>query len=115
MTTTRPPRSPDVEGHDHRKGHTAYRRRTLPRGLAQALAAAHAASGWSYRQAARRLRIDWSYWRRITRGERCPSRQIAQRIIWTLDLDDDTAQWLLAESVEREPAPPGRPRGRVVR
>jgi hypothetical protein len=37
------------------------------------------------------------------------------RIIWTLDLDDDLAAELLDEAVVREPAPPGRLRGRVIR
>jgi cyanate lyase len=115
MPTTRPPNSLDVEGHDHRKGHASYGRRTLPAYLAEALAAAHTRSGMSYRAAARRLRIDWGYWRRLTRGERCPSVEVAQRIIAALELDDDTAQWLLTEAVEREAPSPGRPRGRVVR
>jgi hypothetical protein len=37
------------------------------------------------------------------------------RIIAVLNLDDDTAQGLLDEAVQREPASPGRPRGRVIR
>jgi cyanate lyase len=113
MPNTRPPKSLDVEGHDHRKDHTAYRRRTLPRGLAQALAAAHTKTGSSFRVVARRLRLDWGYWRRLTKGERVPSRQVAQKIIQTLDLDDEVAAELLAESVIREPSPNGR--GRVIR
>ena len=113
MITT-PPTRPNVEGHGHRMDHKTHRRRTLPPDLAEALAIAHADTGLSYRQVGDQLDLDWSYWRRLTRGERCPSRQVAGRIVDLLDLGDDVAAELLAESVVREPSSPGR-RGRVVR
>jgi len=111
--TTHPPIS-NAEDHAYRTDHTVPRRRTLPTHLAEALADAHKRSGFSFRGAAGRLGLDWSYWRRLCRGERCPSREVAARIIQTLNLDDDTATELLASAVVREPAPPGR-RGRVIR
>lgn len=83
-------------------GHTTYPpRHHLPPEVAQGLAHAHQQTGMSYRQVARAISIDWGYWRRLTRGERCPSRQVAQRIISTLHLPDDVAQELLEASVDR--------------
>lgn len=72
-------------------------------------------TGWSWRQLARRSDVSHPHLVLIAQGKRVPSRQVAQRIVAALALDGDTARWLLDEAVEREAAPPGRPRGRVIR
>lgn len=76
-------------------------RHRLPSELAQTLALLHAATGMPYGLIAQEIGIDGSYWRRLTLGERCPSRDVAQRIIDTLRLPDDVAQELLEASVDR--------------
>ncbi|MGI8515147.1 MAG: hypothetical protein ACR2NT_08380 [Acidimicrobiia bacterium] len=52
---------------------------------------AHKGTGASYRQVALLIDIDFGYWRRLTMGERCPSRDVAERIIAVLELDNDLA------------------------
>ena len=81
-------------------GHS--QRRTLPPDLAMALDEAHKRTGASYRAVASAIGIDWSFWRRLTRGERCPSRQVALRICDVLQLDDEIVDRLMAAAVVRE-------------
>lgn len=81
-------------------------RKLLPPDLAAKLADAHQRTGASYRRVAAAIRIDHSYWRRLTRGDRCPSVEVAEQIIRTLRLDPDTANWLRHEAVERVVYPP---------
>lgn len=85
-------------------GHTLPPRRLLPPYIARELADAHKRNGLSYRQVARALGIDHGYWRRLTLGERCPSGDVAERIIRVLDLDDDLAEALRGAAVERTSA-----------
>ena len=81
-------------------------RKLLPPELAAQLADAHRHTGASYRRVAAAIGIDYSYWRKLTMGERCPSVEVAERIIRVLRLDDDTTAWLRAEAVERVVYPP---------
>lgn len=74
-------------------------RRTLPTDLARVLAAAHRDTGMSYRAVSRLIGIDHGYWRRLTLGERCPRRAVAEQIIEVLELDDDLAARLLEVAV----------------
>ena len=74
-------------------------RQHLPPNIAQGLAEAHDRTGASFRRVGRALGIDWSYWRRLTRGERAPSVQVAERIIEVLDLPDDVAGELIEAAV----------------
>jgi transcriptional regulator with XRE-family HTH domain len=90
-------------------------RRHLPADLAEAIRDAKLASRLSWRELSRRSGVSHPHLCLISRGRRVPSREVARRIINALGLDGDTARWLLDEAVEREAAPPGRPRGRVVR
>lgn len=89
---------PPVGPHD-RMGHTA--RQLIPLDLARELEAARLKHGLSLRQAGRLLDIDWSYLRRLCRGERCPSREVAERLIWGLDLDPEVAEELREAAVDR--------------
>lgn len=82
------------------KDHTS--RRTLPPHLADALAQAHETTGGSYRAVAAAIGIDYGYWRRLTRGERCPSREVARQIALVLELDDEVVDALMAVAVVRE-------------
>jgi ribosome-binding protein aMBF1 (putative translation factor) len=84
-------------------------RKTLPAELASQLADAHRRTGASYRRVAAAIGIDFSYWRRITLGQRCPSVEVAERIIRVLRLDlydPGTASWLREEAVEKVVYPP---------
>ena len=81
-------------------GHT-YQRATLPIDLAEDLARAHRATGRSLRDTASRIGIDHGYWRRLMRGERCPSTIVAQRIIDALDLPPEVAVELMSVAVVR--------------
>jgi cyanate lyase len=90
-------------------------RRHLPPRLAEVVRDAKLGTGMSWREIARRSGVSHPHLVLISQGRRVPSRQIAMRIIAVLNLDDDTAQGLLDEAVQREPASPGRPRGRVIR
>ena len=76
-------------------------RRELSSSTAALLAGAHRRTGLTYDQAGEMCGIDGSYFRRLTVGERCPSRSVALRIIFALDLDPATAEQLLAESVDK--------------
>ncbi len=76
-------------------------RRTLSPAVSAALTEAHNRTGGTYRQVATAIGITYPYWWRLCRGERAPSTRIAFRIIDTLGLDDDTADLLLDESVDR--------------
>lgn len=79
-------------------------RRLLPPDLAAKLADAHQRTGASYRRVAAAIGIDFSYWRRITLGQRCPSTLVAEDIIYVLRLDErdpDAARWLREVAVER--------------
>ena len=76
-------------------------RRKLTRDTAALLARAHRQTGLTYEQAGEMCGIDGSYFRRLTIGERCPSRSVAQRIVFALDLDDETAHRLMSESVDK--------------
>ena len=81
-------------------GHTPYsERQLLPASIAQGLADAHFRTGASYRRVADALGVDWSFWRRLTRGERAPSLETAQRIISLLDLRPGLAEDLLEVAV----------------
>lgn len=83
--------------------------------LAEAVRDAKIRTGRSWRELARRSGVSHPHLVLVSRGQRVPSREVAQKVIAALELDDDTARWLLDEAVERAPAPPGRLRGRVVR
>jgi transcriptional regulator with XRE-family HTH domain len=110
MSTTRPPTTRNVV-----ETATSWKpRRHLPPGLAQAVRNSKLTSGLSWRAIAERSGASHSHLVLVAQGKRVPSRQVAQRIIAALDIDDDTARWLLDEAVERAPAPPGS-RGRVLR
>ena len=98
MTTG--PATPPPHGPQQPLDHN--RRRTLPADLAAALDDAHRRSGGTYRSVAAAIGIDWSFWRRLTRGERCPSRPVAWRICDVLQVPDDVADQLMAAAVVRE-------------
>jgi transcriptional regulator with XRE-family HTH domain len=109
---------PEVEQDQTDVEETATRwqpRRQLPTRLARAVSEAKLASRLSWRAIAERSGVSHSHLVLVAQGKRVPSREVAERIVAVLDLDGDTANWLLDEAVEREAAPPGRPRGRVVR
>jgi cyanate lyase len=91
--------------HAYPKGHTRTRKLLSPE-VAANLAEAHRLTGCSYRRVAAAIGIDWGYWRRLTLGERCPSREVAERIVAVLGLDPDTATQLREEAVERIIYPP---------
>lgn len=76
----------DSVGNDNPTGNSYPSRRTLPPWLADVLLAAHLQSGRSYRAAAKTIGIDVGHWWRITRGDRCPSREVAERIVAAVDL-----------------------------
>ena len=81
-------------------GHGSYpERHLLPVNIAEALADAHLRTGASYRRVARALGLDWSFWHRLTLGQRAPSLETAQRIISLLDLPDDLAEELIEVAV----------------
>ncbi len=75
--------------------------RTLTAPLASALTEAHNQTGGTFRRVAAALGLNHVTWWRLCRGERAPSRGVAFRIIDVLDLDDDTAELLLDESVDK--------------
>ena len=58
-------------------------------------------AGLTFSQAGAACGIDGSYFRRLTVGERCPSRSVALKIIFALDLDQATAEQLLSESMDK--------------
>jgi cyanate lyase len=88
---------PDLVDH---KTHGPHRlRRTLSPAVAQILADAHARTGLPYRPVAAALGIDYSYWRKLTIGQRAPSLRVAFAIIDLFGFDDETAVKLLDESV----------------
>ena len=76
-------------------------RRTLSPAASAVLTEAHHQTGYSYRRVAAVLGITHPYWWRLCRGERAPSTHIAFRIIDSLGLDQDTADLLLDECVDR--------------
>ena len=76
-------------------------RRTLSPAASAALTEAHHQTGYSYRRVAAVLGISYPFWWRLCRGERAPSKRVAFRIIDVLGLDDDTADLLLDESVDK--------------
>ena len=87
-------------GLTHPMGQTEYPPRcTLSPGTSALLAEAHGLTGLSYEQIGALCGIDGSYWRRLTIGQRCPSRPVAQRIIQVLDLGHEAADRLLSEAV----------------
>jgi cyanate lyase len=111
MPNIRPPTTPNVV-----ENNTAWQpRRHLPPDLAEAVRDAKLRSGRSWRDLARASGVSHPHLVLISQGSRVPSREVARRIIAVLDLDDDLAAELLDEAVTREPPPPGRPRGRVIR
>lgn len=87
------------EGHVHPLGHRP--RRLLPPHLAGELAQAHEHTGWSYREAAAMVGIDFGYYGRLLRGERCPSVDTSERLIEVLGLHPLLARELLRVSVVR--------------
>jgi plasmid maintenance system antidote protein VapI len=76
-------------------------RHTLSPTVAAVLTEAHHQTGYSYRRVAAVLGITYPYWWRLCRGERAPSKRVAFRIIDVLGLDQDTADLLLDESVDK--------------
>ena len=76
-------------------------RSTLSPAVSTALTDAHNQTGGTYREVAAVLRVSYPYWWRLCRGERAPTTHVAFRIIDTLDLDQDTADLLLDECVDR--------------
>ena len=69
-------------------------RKTLPSPVATGVASALNRSGMTFRQAAAEIGTDVGHIHRITRGTRCPSPDVAQRLIEVLDLDPVTAAGL---------------------
>ena len=76
-------------------------RRTLSPPVAAILEQAHRRTGASYRRVAAALDLSYPFWWRLCRGERAPSKRVAFRIIDMFGLDDDTADLLLDESVDK--------------
>ncbi len=71
--------------------------RLLPIDVATSLRAARLEQDIGLREAACKIGIDPGYLSRLERGHRAPRIGVAQQIIWSLDLDDDLADRLLAE------------------
>jgi hypothetical protein len=83
------------------RDNTATRtRQVMPQDVADGLLRAHLATGGSYRKVARALDVDVAMWWRMCRGERVPSRPVAERIIARLGLDNDLAEDLRAAAVD---------------
>lgn len=76
-------------------------RRTLPPELAALLMEAQIRSGFTFRQLETITGLDNSYIVRLCQGTRCPSKTTAEKLIFVLDLDPDTAAWLREEAVEK--------------
>ena len=76
-------------------------RRTLSPPVAAIMEQAHRRTGASYRRVAAALDLSYPFWGRLCRGERAPSKRVAFRIIDMFGFDDDTAELLLAESVDK--------------
>lgn len=76
-------------------------RRLLPPHQAQALEHARYRQGPSLGQAARLIGIDYGHLGRLCRGERCQSGDVAERLIWALDLGPGVAEELRAVAVDR--------------
>ncbi len=74
-------------------------RRTLPAHLATALAVAKVATGLTFRGLEQLSGIDNSYIVKLTKGTRCPSREVAEELIDALGLDDDVALELMEVAV----------------
>lgn len=74
--------------------HRPRQRQTLNPTLADALLRLHIGTGESYRRVARTLDLDLAMWWRLTRGQRCPSPEAAERIIERLELDTEIAEEL---------------------
>ena len=69
-------------------------RRRLPGHLAGRLLSAHLVTGASYRRVAEVVGIDVAHYWRITRGERCPSPEVAEQIIDVLELNAEVSEAL---------------------
>jgi len=87
-------------GNADRRARTWAPRRTITRELAQALADARRARGWSLREAARRIGCAHGTVAHLERGRRAPSVVMAESIADAYRLDDQWALRLLAEAVE---------------
>lgn len=74
--------------------HHLRQRQTLSPTVAEALLRLHIGTGESYRRIAQTIGLDVAMWWRLTRGQRCPSPEVAERIIDRLELDADTAEEL---------------------
>lgn len=79
-------------------------RRTLSTGVADALLTAHRRTERSYRSVAEGLSLDVAMWWRLTRGQRCPSPRVAERIIDRLELDTEIAEELREAASQTSPA-----------
>ena len=89
LPATDTPRQPSPSGY------TNYRR--LPADLAAELRSARHRQGLSLAEAAQAVGITKPYLSRLERGLRAPRRAVAGRLCEVLDLDDETAAWLLDE------------------
>ncbi|MGI9609393.1 MAG: helix-turn-helix domain-containing protein [Acidimicrobiia bacterium] len=76
-------------------------RRTLNPELAAQLRQARIDSGMTVRRLAWHAGMSKSHLWAVTEGQRVPCRDFAHGIIAVLDLDPETAEWLLDESVDR--------------
>ena len=76
-------------------------RRTLSAPAAAILEQAHRRTGGSYRQVAAALGLSYPFWWRLCRGERAPSKRVAVHIIDMFGFDEETADMLIAESVDK--------------
>ena len=74
-------------------------RHTLSRETAAMLAAARRRSGWSFRQAAARVRVAHGMIAMLEAGTRAPSRVVADRLVSAYQLDKTEAALLRSESV----------------
>lgn len=74
-------------------------RRTPPPGFGPMLRAARKRVGLGVRETARRAGLSAGYLVNLERGDRSPSRSVAQRLADTLDMDEAERAALLAGSV----------------
>jgi transcriptional regulator with XRE-family HTH domain len=90
-------------------------RRHLPPRLAEAIRDAKLASRLSWRELSRRSGVSHPHLCLIAQGKRVPSQEVVEAIAHVLPLNPEVLADLRDVAVKREAAPPGRPRGRVVR
>ena len=84
-------------------------RKTLPTTVAAGVGMALTRTGMTFRQAAAKIGTDVGHLHRITRGTRCPSPDVARRLIAVLDLDSATATRLREVAATTVPGQRSRP------